>query len=342
MPRKSPPRAVSPSRSSLPHRVVMLGYPDAQILDITGPLEVFGRSGRWLRDKGVTRDLAYSVELVAAEAGQVKTSSGIGLVAQRSYRQVSRADTLLIAGGIGCHPVMEDENVLRWIRRMAPKVSRVASVCTGALVLARAGLLENRAATTHWDYIDQLAGISNTIRVQEDAIYVRDSNVYTSAGVTAGMDMALAMVESDWGQPVALAVAQELVMFLKRPGGQSQFSSHLAAQFSEDDKLRELQLWILDHLAQDLSVPKLAARVAMSERNFARRFAADVGMTPAQYVSRARLEAARRKLEENNLQISQVARHCGFGTEETMRRTFIAELGVSPSDYRERFRSAAA
>jgi transcriptional regulator GlxA family with amidase domain len=320
----------------------MLGYPDAQILDITGPLEVFGRSARWLRDKGVTRKLAYTVELVAAQAGPVATSSGISLVAERSYRQISRADTLLIAGGIGCHPVMEDQNILRWIRRMAPKVSRVASVCTGALVLARAGLLGNRSATTHWDYIDQLAGISQSIKVQKDAIYVRDGNVYTSAGVTAGMDMTLAMVESDWGQPVALAVAQELVMFLKRPGGQSQFSSHLAAQFSEDDKLRELQLWILDHLDQELSVPKLAARAAMSERNFARRFTADVGLTPAQFVSRARLEAARRKLEENNLQISQVARHCGFGTEETMRRTFIAELGVSPSDYRERFRSAAA
>jgi transcriptional regulator GlxA family with amidase domain len=156
------------------------------------------------------------------------------------------------------------------------------------------------------------------------------------------MDMALAIVECDWGQPVALAVAQELVMFLKRPGGQSQFSSHLAAQFSEDDKLRELQLWILDHLERDLSVAALAERVAMSERNFTRRFTAGVGISPAHYVARARLEAARRKLEENNLRVAQVARHCGFGTEETMRRTFVAELGVSPSDYRERFRSSAA
>jgi transcriptional regulator GlxA family with amidase domain len=342
MSRKPVIQTAARPRSDVPHRVVMLGYPDAQILDITGPLEVFGRSARWLRDKGITRNLAYTVELVAAQAGPVTTSSGIALLAERNYRQISRADTLLIAGGIGCHPVMEDRDILRWIRRMAPKVSRVASVCTGALVLARAGLLDNRSATTHWDYIDQLAGISQSIKVQKDAIYVRDGDVYTSAGVTAGMDMALAMVESDWGQLVALAVAQELVMFLKRPGGQSQFSSHLAAQFSEDDNLRELQLWILDHLDQELSVPKLAARAAMSERNFARRFTADVGLTPAQFVSRARLEAARRKLEENNLQISQVARHCGFGSEETMRRTFIAELGVSPSDYRERFRSAAA
>ncbi|MGB8377377.1 MAG: GlxA family transcriptional regulator [Rhodanobacteraceae bacterium] len=320
----------------------MLGYPDAQILDITGPLEVFARSARWLCDKGFTRNFAYRVELVAAQAGAVATSSGICLVAQRNYRSVTRADTLLIAGGIGCHRVMEDGDALRWIRRMAPKVARLGSVCSGALILARAGLLDNRSATTHWDYTEQLERISDTIHVRPDAIYVRDGNLYTSGGVTAGMDMALAMVEDDWGQPTALAVAQELVMFLKRPGGQSQFSSHLAAQFSEDDKLRELQLWMLDHLDQNLSVPMLAAKAAMSERNFARRFTTSVGIAPAQYVSRARLEAARRKLEENNLQISQVARHCGFGTDETMRRTFLAALGISPSDYRERFRSATA
>jgi transcriptional regulator GlxA family with amidase domain len=320
----------------------MLGYENAQILDITGPLEVFSRSARWLRDKGFCSAYAYSVELVAVEAGPVRTSSGLCVIAERSYRNVARADTLLIAGGIGCHGAMDDPGVLRWIRRMAPRVRRLGSVCTGALVLGRAGLLDDKSATTHWDYVDQLRTVGQSIHVQPDAIYVRDGNLYTSAGVTAGMDMALAMVESDWGQPVALAIAQELVMFLKRPGGQSQFSSHLAAQFSEDDKLRELQLWILDHLDRDLSVTALAERVAMSERNFTRRFTAGVGISPAHYVARARLEAARRKLEENNLRVAQVARHCGFRTEETMRRTFVAELGVSPSDYRERFRSSAA
>ena len=318
----------------------MFGFPDAQILDIAGPMEVFARSARWLRDKSVTRVPAYSVELVGLKAGPFAMSSGVRIVAERSYREVTSADTLLIAGGIGCDRVMQDEKVLRWIRRLAPKVARLGSVCTGALILARAGLLDKRSATTHWSYTDDLIGISASINVERDAIYVRDGNIYTSAGVTAGIDMALAIVEEDWGQPVALAVAQQLVMFLKRPGGQSQFSGHLAAQFSEDDKLRELQLWVLDHLEQDLSVAKLAARVAMSDRNFARRFTQTVGMTPAQYVSRIRLEAARRKLEENNLHISQVARRCGFGTQETMRRTFVAELGVSPSDYRERFRSA--
>jgi len=338
---KSPLRSPN-AHSAAPHRVVMLGYEDAQILDISGPLEVFSRTARWLLDKGVCSNLAYSVELVAARAGPVRTSSGLCLIAQRSYRSVTRADTLLIAGGIGCHGTMDDPHVLRWIRRLAPRVSRLGSVCTGALVLGRAGLLDDKSATTHWSYVDELRKLGRSIHVQPDAIYVREGNLYTSAGVTAGIDMALAMVDSDWGQPVALAVAQELVMFLKRPGGQSQFSSHLAAQFSEDDKLRELQLWILDHLDRDLSVTALAGRVAMSERNFTRRFTASVGIAPARYVTRARLEAARRRLEENNLRVAQVARHCGFGTEETMRRLFIAELGVSPSDYRERFRSSAA
>lgn len=333
-------KPVSRPKAAATQRVVMFGYPGAQTLDITGPLEVFARSARWLQDKGITWEPAYTVELVAPKAGPFTVTSGMRMVAERSYRDVTRADILLVAGGVGHRPIMADEDVMNWLRRMAPKVSRIGSVCNGALILASAGLLDRKSVTTHWDDIETLKGISSSIRVQGDAIYVKDGNLYTSAGVTAGMDMALAIVEEDWGQPAALAVAQALVMFLKRPGGQSQFSAHLAAQFSEDDKLKELQLWMLDHLELDLSVPRLAARAAMSERNFARRFTSTVGMTPAQYVSKIRLESARRKLEENDLQISQVARRCGFGTDETMRRTFVAELGVSPSDYRDRFRSA--
>ncbi|HEY3645614.1 MAG TPA: GlxA family transcriptional regulator [Gammaproteobacteria bacterium] len=335
--KRTAPRKPHPARA---HRVVMFGYPDAQMLDITGPLEAFARSSRLLHDRGISRLPAYDVELVGLRPGPFATSSGVRLVAERSYKDIADADTLLIAGGMGCFAVMEDEDVLRWIRRLAPKVTRLGSVCNGALILAKAGLLKGRSATTHWDDIAHLLRLGPSVRVQPDAIYVRDGNIYTSAGITAGIDMALAMVEEDWGQPVALATAQMLVMFLKRPGGQSQFSAQLAAQFSEDDKLRELQLWMLEHLQQDLSIPKLAARVAMSERNFARRFAESVGMTPAAYVSKIRLEAARRKLEENDLQVSQVARRCGFGTQETMRRCFIAELGIPPSDYRERFRGA--
>jgi transcriptional regulator GlxA family with amidase domain len=247
---------------------------------------------------------------------------------------------LLISGGYITCDVMDDVEVLDWVRRMSSRVMRLGSVCTGAMVLAKAGVLNNRRATTHWGDVEELSKVHPSIRVDPDAIYVRDGNIYTSAGITAGIDMALAMVEEDWGQPAALGVAQNLVMFLKRPGGQSQFSNYLAAQFSEDDKLRELQLWMLNNIGKDLSVTKLAARVAMSERNFTRRFTADVGMTPARYVSTIRLEAARRKLEETDLRISEIVGRCGFGTHETLRRAFISALGVSPSDYRDRFRSS--
>ncbi|MDR3385623.1 MAG: DJ-1/PfpI family protein [Rudaea sp.] len=340
MQRHSSPTPSIVRRAGQSHAVVMLGYANAQVLDITGPLEVFARASRWMRDNGMHRGDAYTVELAAEQAGPVVMSSGLQLFAARSYRSVKKADTLLIAGGIGCHQAMQDRALLQWLRRISTKVSRLGSVCTGSLILARAGLLENRSATTHWAYVRQLGEASSSILVQPDAIYVRDNNVFTSAGVTAGIDMALAMVEQDWGQPVALAVAQELVMFLKRPGGQSQFSSQLAAQFCEDDKLRELQLWILDNLRSDLSNATLAERVAMSERNFARRFAETLGVTPARYVATRRLEAARRKLEQGKLRISQIARKCGFGSEESLRRAFVAELGVSPQAYRERFHSA--
>jgi transcriptional regulator GlxA family with amidase domain len=325
-----------PHLSPLTHRVVMFGFPDAQALDIVGPIEVFEFATRWLKQNGLSPASAYSVELVGLEAGAFSVSSGIRMVANRGFRDVAAAETLLVAGG-NVDRVARDQAVLAWLRDMAAKVRRLGS--TGALILAHAGLLHKKNATTHWDETDELARIGPTIRVQPDAIYVRDGNIYTSAGVTAGIDMALAMVEHDWGQLAALAVAKGLVMFLKRPGGQSQFSGQLAAQFNEGDELRKLQLWMLDHVSQDLSVPRLAARVTMSERNFARRFAETVGVSPAHYVSKIRTETARRKLEQTDLRISEIAEICGFGTPESMRRVFVSQLGVSPSAYRDRFRA---
>lgn len=319
----------------------MFAYADAQILDVTGPLEVFGRAGRWLRDKAITPDLAYTVEIVAREAGPIRTSSGIRLIAERAFREVKSADTLLVTGGIGFREAMQDAAAIAWIRRMAKRTKRVGSICTGAMVLAQTGLLDGKRATTHWAYCQEFAATSQVEQVCADMIFVRDGNVCTSAGVTSGMDMALAMVEEDWGQPVALAVAQELVMYLKRPGGQSQFSRQLAAQFSDNDRLRELQLWMLEHLDEDLSVPVLAQRSAMSERNFARRFVDAVGLAPGKYVEQARVDAARRVLEQTDLDISRIAARCGFGSAETMRRVFVKHLAVPPSEYRERFRSAS-
>ena len=332
--------ASTPPLRRRPHHVVMVAYPDAQILDVTGPLEVFSRASRWMQDHGIRRDLAYRVEVVAPRAGAFSTSSGVRLVAERSYREVARADTLLVAGGRGQAAARGDAELLAWLTRMTARVPRFGSVCTGALILAACGLLEGRSATTHWAYLEELHQLIGN-GVCQDAIYTRDGNLYTSAGVTAGMDMALAMLEEDHGNAVALGVARELVMFLKRPGGQSQFSDYLAAQFSEDAGLRELQLWMLEHLDHDLSVPRLAERLTMSERSFARRFVDGIGMAPGHYVRHLRLNAARRKLEQTDLPLGQIARRCGLGTPETLRRSFISALGVTPGAYRERFRGAS-
>ncbi len=319
----------------------MVGYESAQILDITGPLEVYSRAARWLRDTHVTPDLPYSVELVAKQAGPIVCSSGIELVAARSYLDVDDANTILVAGGIGYAQALDDADLIDWLRRQYARADRIASVCTGAFLLAAAGILSKRSATTHWAYCDRLAAMDGQINVNPDAIFVEDGNVMTSGGVTSGMDMSLAMIESDWGQPVALAVAQELVMYLKRPGGQSQFSRHLAAQRSESNRLSELQMWILENPDGDLSVDALAQRVSMSTRNFTRRFTQELGVTPAHFVLEARVEAARRRLEQSTLSIEKIAQRCGFGNAETMRRGFVRVLNVTPGDYRARFQARA-
>ncbi len=315
----------------------MLVYDGAQILDITGPLEVFARTARWLKDHGRTKGLAYAVEIVAEQPGVVTTSSGLQLVVKRSWRQVRPVDTLLVTGGIGYMDAAENSPLLKWIATQSKVADRVGSICTGAFILAAAGLLDGERATTHWGYCEQLSEFCPGTSVEADAIYIRSGDIYTSAGVTAGMDLALALVEEDWGRDVALAVARELVLFLKRPGGQSQFSTFLAAQETGSERFRKLQLWVLENLASDLPVSVLAERMAMSPRNFARAFAAEVGQTPGKFVQQARLETARRMLEETNLHIDQLAWRCGYNSPETMRRAFAKYLGVSPGDYRHRF-----
>jgi len=318
------------------HRVAMLAYPKAQILDITGPLEVFARTSRWLEDHTGGRVPAYAVELVAGRRGPLETSGGLRLIAARTYRELRRVDTLLVSGGIGYEAALTDAELLAWLRARAKVVRRIGSICTGALILARAGLLDGRSATTHWGYCDRLARNAPRTRVEPDALYVQSGRIYTSAGVTAGMDMALAMVEQDWGKATALAVARELVMFVKRPGGQSQFSHFLEAQ-QRDDRFGDLELWMLEHLDADLSVEQLARRCSMSERHFARLFAARIGRPPATHVARLRIDAARRRIEEGAARLKDVARECGFGDEQRLRRAFRRSLGVTPQDYRQRF-----
>ena len=319
----------------------MVVYPDVQILDVTGPLEVFARTARWLVDQGRCGQPAYTVEVLAAHRGLVRSSSGLELVVTRSFTDVRGGiDTLLVAGGIGRRHAPSDRVLVRWLRRIAPRVRRLASVCTGAFLLAEAGLLDGRRATTHWGACRELAERYPRVAVEVDPIFVRDERIYTSAGVTAGMDLALALVEEDHGREVALAVARELVMFLKRPGGQSQYSAHLMAQATDREPIRELQVWISEHPAADLSVAALARRAAMSMRNFARVFTREVGMTPARFVERARVEAARRRLEESSIGIETVATHCGFSSAEIMRRAFLRTVRVNPAEYRHRFRIA--
>jgi transcriptional regulator GlxA family with amidase domain len=316
----------------------MLAYPGAQMLDVTGPLEVFARSARFLMEQGLRADPVYEVELIAERRGPVKTSSGIEILAARSLAAVrGPLDTLLVAGGVGSRDALRRTALLGFLRRMAPRVRRLASVCTGAFLLAEAGLLDGRRATTHWAYCGELAKRYPQVRVDPDPIFVRDGRIYTSAGVTAGMDLALGLVEEDLGRTVALEVARQLVLFLKRPGGQSQFSAQLAAQSAEREPLREVQAWISDHPEADLAVESLARRAAMSPRHFARGFQREVGVTPARFILRLRVDAARRRLEESRDSVESVAAACGFGSAEVMRRAFLRTVRVSPSAYRSRF-----
>jgi transcriptional regulator GlxA family with amidase domain len=278
---------------------------------------------------------------VAPEEGPLRTST-VTLVPDSSFSACREPiDTLIVAGGTGTRRAEEDEHLIEWLRGAAKRSRRVASVCTGAFVLARAGLLDGRRATTHWASCADLAARYPAVTVAPDPIFVRDGNIATSAGVTAGMDLALALVEEDLGREVALEAARWLVLFLKRPGGQAQFSAQLAAQTADRAPLRELQAWIPDHLDEDLSVPALARRASMSDRNFARAFRRETGMTPAAYVETARIETARIALETGDLPVENVARQSGFGTVETMRRAFRRRVGVSPADYRARFRRRA-
>lgn len=321
---------------ALPHHVVMLAYPDAQLLDIAGPLEVFARAARWLHDHAPFASPSYTVEITAAKAGPVRMSNGLEVTAPRAYDEVERLDTLLISGGVGFRAPAGDERLLEWLRAQSTRVRRIGSVCTGAMVLAAAGLLSGRRATTHWAYCDELSAMAPDCEVDSNALYICSDNVMTSAGVTAGMDLALAIVEEDWGKATALAVAQELVIYRKRPGGQGQFSRYLEAE-RRDDRFGKVQIWMLEHLAEDLSVERLADQAGMSERHFSREFKERIGVSPAKYVLLLRVEEARRRLESGSASLKVVARDCGFADEQNLRRAFRKMVGVLPNEYRARF-----
>ncbi|WP_427312746.1 GlxA family transcriptional regulator [Cupriavidus sp. H39] len=318
-------------------KIAVVAFPGFQMLDLAGPLDVFHEGARQ-----VGKPDAYQFEIIAPLPGLLTASNGMRVQPDATLDTCSDdIDTLLVAGGPTLWLQEQDESIHAWLAERARTVRRMGSVCSGAMLLAHAGLLDGRSVTTHWNATDRLARMFPGVQVEPDRIYVRDGNLYTSAGVTAGLDLALALVEEDFGRAVALRVARELVMFLKRPGGQSQFSAHLAAQTAERNAIREVQGWVVENLAGNLSVEALAAHAGMSTRNFARIFKQECQVTPADFVEAARLDAARRLLEGSHHPLKRVAALAGFGDANNLRRAFLRRVGVAPSDYRRRFRGEA-
>jgi len=312
----------------------MLAFPSVQLLDVTGPLQVFATANDLVAEAGGSPPYAPSV--VAQGGPGIAASAGLGLAADPLPPVGAAVDTLIVAGGPGIEAAAAEPALVDWVRGRARQARRVASVCTGAFLLAASGVLDGRRAATHWSCCDHLARRFPAVRVEPDPIFVRDGPVWTSAGVTAGIDLALALVEEDLGRTVALAVARYLVVFLKRPGGQAQFSAALSLQAAED-KFGALHDWINEHLADDISLPVLASQAGMSQRSFSRRYAEATGLTPGRAVERLRVEAARRLLSESRLPVKRISQRCGFGSEETMRRSFLRVLAATPQDYRARF-----
>jgi transcriptional regulator GlxA family with amidase domain len=320
--------------------VLIVVFDGVQSLDVTGPLEVFAGANSWRSRRGHGSP-HYGIRTASLGGQPVRTSSGLRLAPDADLREVGQTgppDLLLVPGGEGARRA--DPELVGWLTSHGRRAERLVSVCTGAFLLAEAGLLDGRRVTTHWAYCATLAARFPGLSVDPDPIFVRDGNVVTSAGVTAGIDLALALVEDDLGRDAALEIARHLVVFLRRPGNQAQFSAQLAAQLANREPLRDVQRWIADHPAADLSVETLARRARLSPRQFARAFAAEVGMPPGRYVDRVRLELARHRMEDTADGVEQTARFCGYGTPEAMRRAFIRALGVSPDEYRRRFRPA--
>ena len=315
-------------------RIEVLTFPNVQLLDVAGPVEVFhAANGQVARRRAPP---PYTIKVIAPDGTRISATAGLALATEPLPDFAEPLDTLIVAGGQGVMQAAANADIVDWLRARAAVARRTASVCTGAFLLSAAGLLDGRRAVTHWEYRDLLSSRHPLVTVERDPIFVRDGQVWSSAGVTAGIDLSLALVEEDLGREIALGVARHLVVFLKRPGGQSQFSAALTLQ-SADDRFADLHGWLVGHLAQNLSLSRLAERVGMSERTFLRRYREATGLTPARAIERLRVEAARQLLAETRLSAKRIADRCGFGSEETMRRSFQRLQGVNPQDYRQRF-----
>ena len=333
-----------PSNPAKPRKILFVAFEGALATDIAGPSDAFGIVNRLHEDEALPAlpKPAYEIRYVSLHGGLVRASSGLTLETERaSAKLLNGLDTLIVSGGSWMLETIRDKALVRWIARAAPRARRVCSVCSGALLLAEAGLLDGRNAVTHWAMVDEFRARYPKVKLALDPIHVEDGKVWTSAGVTAGIDLALALIRRDHGAAIATRVAKQMVVFLQRPGGQAQFSAALLAQAASanrDDPLLEITAYIAANLDRDLSVNALAERAAMSPRSFARLFEdrAD-GLTPAKLVEATRVEAAARALSESQGSIKQIAAQCGFGDEERMRRAFMRRLGTAPSAFRERF-----
>jgi transcriptional regulator GlxA family with amidase domain len=333
------PVAPLKKRPAPPYRVVLLAYENMNVLDLCGPLQALATASRYAPADGPAR---YETTVASAEGGLVTTSSGLAIATTAvSALDACEIDTLIAPGGCKGETYSAPAALIEWVARRAPTVRRLCSVCTGAFLLAEAGQLAGRKVATHWEWASRLRDSHRGVEVDADKIFVRDGSLWTSAGVTAGIDMTLAMIEDDFGHQAAIDTARRLVMFMKRSGGQSQFSAPLSAQARDPGGFGDLHAWIAANLRADLSVERLAERANMSPRTFARSYAAKMGITPAKMVDGLRLEAACRSLEESDLPLKAVADAAGYGDEQAMRRAFHRQFGVGPKTYRERFSSHA-
>ncbi|MFO1418928.1 MAG: GlxA family transcriptional regulator [Methylotetracoccus sp.] len=325
-------------RTPGPRNIGIVAFDGVEILDLTGPLDVLAMTSLGMRQTGVSTEDVYKVSVFAKQPGLIRTSCGLSIYADRAYGEVrDDIDTLFIPGSPDVGAVLADPVLCEWVRAMSGRVRRLVSVCTGAFLLAEAGLLNGRRATTHWAFCERLAEDYPAVQVEADRVYLRDGSMLTSGGVTSGIDLSLALIEEDWGREAALFTARFLVVFLRRPGGQSQFSGYLLSESTSRPDLRALQLWIIENPGEDLRNEALAERMAMSPRNFARVFQQETGMTPARFVEKARVDAARHFLGTTDHRIETVAQLAGFVDPERMRRAFIRLIGISPLQYRERF-----
>jgi transcriptional regulator GlxA family with amidase domain len=324
-------------QAAQPKKIVMLSVPPAQGIDVIGPLEAFGIASRMVEESTGRR--GYETELVTNAADlALPTSGGVRILAHRHYRELrGKVDTVLLSGGAGTR-APRDPALLAWLCKMQKQARRLCSICTGAFLLADAGLLNGKRATTHWRFVESFARKHPGVSWDPNPIFIQDGNIYTSAGISAGMDLALALIEEDYGSGLALSVARHMVIFLRRPGSQAQFSVAMSAQAAERKSLQQLQVWIAENLAKNLSVEVLAERAAMSARNFTRVFTRELGSTPAHYVEQVRIEAARTQLAATDDSVEQVASRCGFSSAELLRRCFLRHFKVAPSQYRKHFR----